>query len=262
MGHQYLGAIPTSKKWTAVVDEVVGGSGLLPEDLKGIAAHTLEAAETALAKGVNDAGLRQTFFLLTQIVLAAQQPDWREKLSQNGIDLGPNASVFELTSQLQFAVDNYLLRYGQPTDVSEIAQQAAGEALAALASEHSISLFEGSAGQLQQAVQSLSSRQGFARFGQVFFGRFLTRFLNFYLSRVTADEVGGERLPTIRHITEFNESLQRHCEESAVIVRQFCGDWYSKTERIEGIDPDNAGRFMAIALRKLRRELEMQGGRA
>jgi hypothetical protein len=41
-------------------------------------------------------------------------------------------------------------------------------------------------------------------------------------------------------------------------VRDFCGQWYSKTEYMEGINPENTSRFMAIALRKLSRQLAKQ----
>jgi len=45
-------------------------------------------------------------------------------------------------------------------------------------------------------------------------------------------------------------------------VRDFCGEWYSKTAYREGIDLKNASRFLAVAVRKLGSELEQQGGEA
>ncbi len=59
-------------------------------------------------------------------------------------------------------------------------------------------------------------------------------------------------------MTQVNGALQTHCEQSARIVRDFCGQWYSKTEFTEGIDPENTARFMAVALDKLRKELGQQ----
>jgi hypothetical protein len=258
MGHQRLGNIPKSKKWAAVVDDVVGGSGLAHEDVGSIAALTLEAARPALEKSKNDPGLRYTFYLLTQIVLAARRADWRERLSSAGISISPEASLFDLTAGVQAAVDDHVARHGRPTDISEMAQQAAGEALASLAGASATTLFGSGGEYLQSAIRDLSTKDGFSRLGQVFFGRFLARFLNFYLSRVTASKVGTDRLPSIAQVSQFNEALERHCHQSARIVRDFCGQWYSKTEYIEGIDPANTSRFMAVALRKLGRELAKQ----
>ncbi len=258
MGHTRLGKIPKSAKWRAVVDEVVGGTLLVEGDVGPIAALTLDAATPALEKSRDDEGLRHTFYLLTQVALAARDPNWQDLLSQAGLRLTPDASLFDLTAELQSAVDRRVESRGLPSDVSEMAQQAAGEALASLAAGSVDTLF-GTGGQhLQDAVRPLSTKSGFARLGQRFFGSFLTRFLNFYLSRVTASSVGSPRLNSVGAVSEFNKALQTHCEQSARIVRDFCGQWYSKTEYVEGINPENTSRFMAVALRKLSRELAQQ----
>src|SRR5271156_6630677 len=144
------------------------------------------------------------------------------------------------------------------TDLSEIAQQSVGEAILALAGTRTGSLFgENSAG-AQNAMRPLSTKKGFGELGQQFFGRFVGRFLNFYLSRVTATQLGSQRLRDLGDVAEFNEALRFHCNQSARIVRDFCGTWYSKTEYEQGIDLENSSRFLAVAMKKLRSELEQQ----
>jgi hypothetical protein len=112
---------------------------------------------------------------------------------------------------------------------------------------------------VRKAVRSLSTKKGFGELGQRFFGRFVARFLNFYLSRATAAALGGPRLRVLADVTEFDQALRLHCDQSARIVRDFCGDWYSKTAYTEGIDLENTSRFLAVAVKKLRNELEHQG---
>ena len=260
MGHQRLGRIAKSRKWKAVVDGVMGGGGAFASeaDVGRIAALTLDAAGPALQLGKGDVGLQYTFFLLTQIALAARRPDWRQRLSAAGINLSADASLFDLTSELHGAIDGYVQSRGVPSDISEMAQQAAGEALSSLAKGSVDTLFGSGGEHLQRAVRDLSTKTGFARLGQVFFGRFLTRFLNFYLSRVTAGAVGGARVPSIAEVSRFNTALELHCEQSARIVRDFCGQWYSKTEYLEGISADNSAGFAAHALQKLADELGQQ----
>jgi hypothetical protein len=111
---------------------------------------------------------------------------------------------------------------------------------------------------LQAVVRPLSTEAGFGRLGQRFFGRFLARFLNFYLSRITAAKVGNARLGSVSEVARFNDALSTHCEESALVVRDFCRDWYSKTEYTERINPGNASRFIAHAVEKLSLELAKQ----
>jgi hypothetical protein len=255
---QSLQNVPRSQKWTAVVEEVLDGSGLLSEDAPRVAAAVLEAAGAALMAARDDAGLRYTFYLLTQVALAAREPDWHKRLAAVGIPVDDRASVFELTAGLQAAVDDYVDRHGRVTDAGEMAQQAAGEALASLTEASTNGLFGTGGEQLRSAVRQLSTESGFAALGQRFFGRFLSRFLSFYLSRITADKVGSERLGSISEVTRFDDALARHCDQSALVVREFCRDWYSKTEYTEQINPGNTSRFMAYALEKLSLALAMQ----
>lgn len=266
MGHTRLGAVPKTRKWNALVEEVAGSAAVsktvavAAEDVQRIATATLDATQNALERSISDPGVRHTFYLLTQIALASRSVDWKASLAKIGIHLPADASLFELTAEMQDAVDQHLRRVSRQgtTDVSEIAQQAAGEAIGSLAGPFTISLFGASSAEVQNAVRALSTKKGFGELGQRFFGRFIARFLNFYLSRITASVLGTSRVQQVGDITQFNDALKAHCDQSARIVRDFCAEWYSKTEYQSGIDSENSSRFLAVALRKLRSELEQQ----
>jgi len=263
MGHQRLGDIPKSYRWNTVVASVASGGGGLgggvsSEYVGDVASRTLDAAAAGLDRAIGDTGLCFTFYLLTQIALASREEDWRPRLRRLGIRLSENASLFDLTSQVQRIVDDHIEAHGRPTDLSEMAQQAAGEAIAALAGPNARTLFGSGAAELQDAMRQLSTRAGFARLGQRFFGRFMTRFLNFYLSRVTAEHVGRSALGGINDLSRFNDTLATHCQQSARIVHDFCGEWYSKTQFQTGIDLENSSHFVAVAMRKLQAELAKQ----
>jgi hypothetical protein len=264
MGHTRLGSIPKSRKWDAVVAAVAGSggsdsaAGLAPGQIGTVADLALDAAEEGLTRAEKDAGLQYTFYLLTQLVLASRQPNWRDRLGRAGVQLPTDATTFDLAAAIQAAVDDHVGAKARPTDISEIAQQAAGEAVISLAAPRAATLFGGGEQELQAATRELSTKKGFARLGQRFFGRFVARFLNFYISRITADQVGSDAIQHVGDVSRFNEALRLHCEQSAKIVHDFCGQWFSKTEFKEGIDLDNTSRFMVVALRKLRDELRQQ----
>lgn len=264
MGHTRLGAIPKSRKWREVVALVTGeglADGVVPTaaDMTGIAAKTLDAAQKGLEKAVADAGVRYTFFLLTQLALAARSPDWEAALGRHGIRLANDSTLFDFTAEVQYAIDRYVGRSPSgATDLSEIAQQSAGEAITSLVGMRTESLFGGSSDDVRDAMHSFSTKKGFGELGQRFFGRFVARFLNFYLSRVTAAQLGKPRLQDLGDIAQFNDALRSHCDQSARIVRDYCGTWYSKTDYEQGINPENTSRFLAVAMQKLRSELEQQ----
>jgi hypothetical protein len=260
MGHTRLGSIPKSRKWSAVVGAIAGAepSGGRPHvDPDPIAARTLEAARAGLDRCIEDRGLQFTFYVLTQLVLAARHPDWHRRLQPFGIELAENATIFDLTAEIQSAIDEHVASQGPQTDVGEMAQRAAGSAIADTAGPKATTLFGGGAEDVRLAVRELSTREGFAELGQRFFGEFMARFLNFYLSRITADQV-GRSLRDVGDVSEFNRALETHCRQSAYIVRDYCGQWYSTTEFREGISLAKTSRFMAVAIRKLQAELERQ----
>jgi hypothetical protein len=270
LGHTRLGPLPKSRSWNQVVESLTG-SGLRQYAVSSsasrvniVAAETLKAARTTLARASHDPGVRYTFYLLTQIVLASRDPDWRSELDEHGIFLSDQSSVFDLTAQVQGAIDRYISGTALgATDLSEMAQQAAGEALTSLLAAQTPSIFgDSELKDLKNALRSLSTKKGFGQLGQKFFARFIARFMNFHLSRATAAGLGAPRLQNLGYIGEFNEALTTHCEESARIVRDFCGDWYSKTEYKQGIDLENLARFLAIAVKKLKSELQQQGSAA
>jgi hypothetical protein len=264
VGHTRLGTLPKTRKWNDLVEQIAGtltGSVAAgaTADIQVIAAQTLDASSKALDKVARDSGVRYTFYLLTQVALASRTSKWEDALADHGIHLTSDSTVFDLTVEVQGAIDRYIRRgpFGA-TDLSEMAQQSAGEALLSLAGLRTPSLFSGGSADAQNAIRSLSTKTGFGKLGQRFFGRFVARFLNFYLSRVTAATLGRQRLQDLGDIAQFNKALEMHCDQSARIVRDFCGEWYSKTEYQKGIDLGNASTFLAIAVKKLGKELAQQ----
>jgi hypothetical protein len=262
MGHTRLGLIPKTQQWADIVGQFTGttvaGGMATRASVAAIAAKTLDATEEGLNRATADPGVRYTFFLMTQVALASRTPDWENTLRRYGVQIAPDSTVVDLTAQLQDAIDRYVsgTRSGA-TDLSEIAQKAAGEAITSLTASHTANLFGGET-DVRDAVRPLSTKKGFGELGQRFFGTFVARFLNFYLSRVTAATLGSTGLRDLVDVTEFNRSLRAHCTQSARIVRDFCGEWYSKTEYQKGISLENTSGFLAVAFEKLRSELKQQ----
>jgi len=131
------------------------------------------------------------------------------------IHLESESTVFDLASEVQAAIDRHVSQSSRgATDLSEMAQQSVGEALMSLADARTANLFGSSSDEVKNVIRTLSTKKGFGELGQLFFGRFVARFLNFYLSRATAAAVGGSRLPGLADVAEFNEALRTHCDQS------------------------------------------------
>lgn len=263
MGHIRLGSIPKSQKWQSVVAALAEGGGSFPrgitaDEVRAIAQKTLAAAERGLHAARSDRGLAYSFLLLSWLASAVRQPNWRAALRERGVKLNADSSMFDLSIELHRAIDKYLATHRLRTDIAEMAQQAAGEALLRVAPPVTLSLFDTAEQALVNSLKKVSTKAGFAELGQSFFGLFLAKFLSFYLSRITPMYLDRGGPYQTGDLTAFNDLLNRHCYQSARIIRDFCGDWYSKALFEGHLDLDHASRFVAVAIRKIQDELGKQ----
>ncbi len=261
MGHTRLGSIPKSKKWSEVVNsfsQSFASKDVSSDFTKIVSSQSIDAASKGLDLVLDDDGLQYTFYLLSQIAIKSREDNWIDELKQIGIKVNKDSNLFDLTYELQDHIDEYLSDKNANSDISEMAQQAAGEALNDLTSESMDSLFESTSNDLQISIKELSNKSGLSDLGQSFFGHFTKRFLNFYLSRISAAYIGQGHVNHTVDLQSFNKDLEKHCYQSAKIVKQFTGDWLSKTNYEEGISRANIKKFLSVALRKIQAELLQQ----
>jgi hypothetical protein len=176
------------------------------------------------------------------------------------VPAGP--TVLNLTAGISDAIDQHLYQSRRRTDIGEIALLAATESLSACLTGETADLFGPTRPDVRLGLYGFSTRAGFASFAHDFFARFTRRYLSYHLSRELASHVGeGKRFASPAEHTEFLFELGIHCREAARILRDFAGDWHSKANFEGGITRTKAGHFIRHALRKLRAELAIRGGR-
>lgn len=129
----------------------------------------------------------------------------------------------ELAAAFAEAVDARLPNNMGRTDLGEMAQMAAVEALASTLAGRARNLFDAATGDIRRELARLATPSGFGTFAKAFFGRFIYKCLDYYLSRTLANHVGeGRRFTWLARQEEFSEGLERHCLEAARYVEKFC----------------------------------------
>jgi len=257
MGHSRLGTLPDTSRWRNVVGLIAGNA-----DVAVVADATMDAAQRGLEVAARDEGLRQSFWLLSRIALAARQDDFAAALKEVGVAVPAEPSVLNIVAGFTDAVDRHLRDSRGRTDIGEMAQMAATECLTSVLTERSRSLFGTTAAEVKDAVRSCSTKAGFSEFAHDFFARFTQRYLTYHLSRELPNHVGpDQRFSTPSEHTEFVDHLRTHCRQAATIVPEFAGGWYSKANFEGGITPAKARGFVHVALKKIRRELQIRGER-
>src|ERR1700740_2803060 len=124
MGHVRLGVLLKSRKWRQVVEELRLGAGV-----GEIAALAAEAAETSLKAAAADPAFLHSFWLLTQVPLAARGAAFAEDLSRLGINVADPPSLMGVAAGISDAIDRHAREHGGRTDLGEMAQMAAVESL-------------------------------------------------------------------------------------------------------------------------------------
>jgi hypothetical protein len=251
MGHQRLGSLPGSRKWRQVVELISGGA-----DVGEVASAASAAAELSLMAAAGDPAVRDSFFLLTQIPLAARKERFVPALRELGLNLSDRPSLVEIVSALADAVDRRARSKAGRTDLGEIAQLAAAESLNAIAGRELPRLFGTPPESVRHALGGLGTVKQFAVLARDFFARLTRRHLDYYLSRELSKHVGiNSRFQTIREHKQFEEALDLHCRETSRIIKEFSGEWFSKQNYEGGIDQVKAGGFVHVAFDKIRNEL-------
>ena len=254
MGHLRLRELPRTRSWKQVVGLIEGGA-----DVSQVAQATLDAAEKALALAGDDPGLVDSLWLLMQLPLAARSDDFGKALREVGINAGDAPSLLDITSGFADEIDRRVANRGGRTDLTEMAQMAATEAVASLVSANTPTLFDAGPEDVQNALRKLGTQKRFGELARQVFSRLANRCLGYYLSRTLATHVGeSRRFASLAEQSAFSTALGKHCYEASKIVETFSGDWLSKTVYEQGgVSRDEAAKFAYGAFRKLTSELRM-----
>ena len=257
MGHIRLHRLPASRKWQQVVALLAGDA-----DSGTIAGASADAAENSLSRARDDPALAHSFWLLTQIPLAARSADFTLGLRSLGLAVGDEPSLMDVVGTFSDAVDRFASRQPGRTDLGDLAQLAAAESLTAVVGAALPRLFGPTAADVRLAIGKMAAADQFAKLARDFFARLTRGHLDYYLSRTLSDHVGpGRRLASIDEHTGFNAAIEQHCREASRIVESFAGGWFSKTQFEGGITPEKARAFVFVALKKIGNELRLRRSR-
>ncbi|MEW6417290.1 MAG: hypothetical protein AB1480_04120 [Nitrospirota bacterium] len=255
MGHIRLGRLPKVKKWR----QVIALLGTEQAEVSNIAKATVEAANDAFNNFNADPGLYYCYWLLTQITWHARSDSFSEILSSMGLDIRKEQSAIGFVSKVADFASLEIKKFRNQTVFTEIAQMSMREALLKVVSERSQNLFGTTPEDIRLALKSLSTTNQFGKLSRLFFSSFINRTLQFFISKEISNHVGPDKnFSDIGSLKNFNEELSSFCYQSAKIVEDFAGGWYSKRNWQGDITQDDAKNFIYVALKKLREELALE----
>jgi len=253
MGHNILGTLPKTLRWQEVVRLLDADT----QELGAVASAAALAADARLGQLRNDERIAYCFWLLTRVTYAARSDDFIGALQAQGIDADPGDSALGIMTKIAERVRATTENHVGNGQYVEIAALALREALTETVLREGPSLFSSTAADVQRAFRQYSTPARFSELARRFFSHFMSRTLRGFVDREIASHVGRGALSTNSDAAAFLSALDTHTWQSALIVEDFAGGWFSKRnwETVGDISLDDTQRFMAVAFRKLRAEL-------
>jgi hypothetical protein len=254
MGHMRLGRLPKTRNWREVV-ELLDTS---PHDTEAVAAAVANAADHRFRQLAADQAVAYCWWMLVRVVWAARG-SFVTELRRLGIDAAGDTSALTLIARITERVRQEQSRLPPSGHFAEIGSLALRRALSETVGQEGPSLFGSVTDDVQRAFRVYSTPGRFGEVARRFFGDFMSRSLRTFVDRELSNHVGaGKTISNVDESRQFMEALDTYTRQSARIVQEFAGGWYSKHnwESRGEIGLDEAQSFMAHALRKLRTELK------
>ena len=256
MGHIRFGKMPKSRKWEQVVELLGNEYG----NVASLAQATLHATKSILKALNNDVGIQNSFWVLTQLTLKAKSKEYLQALKSIGIDISPDSQdTLSFTADLSSNLTELIKKSETETVFSEIARLSCLSVISDVLSSQTPNLFGNDLSDIQDIFRTYSSKQNFAELSKNYFAEFLSRSIKYFISTEAYNHVGDKlRFKNVAELSDFENALTTYCRQSARIVQEFAGGWYSKTEYEKGIGFEEVTKFIPVALKKMYKELSLE----
>lgn len=256
MGHTIVGELPKTKRW----DQVLALLQAPEVDPAAVAGATVDAAERRLLALRGDPSVTYCFWILTRLASAARGEDFQAASAALGIDVRHDEHALSLIAKVNERARDELEHYPESGPFGELASLSLRSALTRALGAQNLPLFQSSVDDLVGVFRRHSSASQFGELATSFFGDFYAQTLRYYIDRAIPGSMHADGgLRSLSDGEDFRAALDLHARESARIVETFAASWFTKHRGTHGetISRDEAEGFTAHALRKLRKELQV-----
>ncbi len=258
MGHERVGFLPKSKRWTDLVSQMGAVySGGVPA--ASIANQTLENVRQRYETLFKDDTVKSIFAFLVAFASACRDSDPRLSLQHSNINISENPTLLSIVKALRTSIPDSQIasEYGQ------LALAAAADAIGHWQKDYAnknLPLFQ-PASNFSETWRDLGKGSGFCELSRLYFGKLTERYLNYFLDRAASATLKdiAQREQFQSDISAHIDGISRHAFETAKITQSFAAGWFNKNTRDGLPDSQQIEGFLSIAFGKLRDELRREG---
>lgn len=253
MGHERVGALPRSQRWQDVVSRITDAAAH-DGDVRVLTNATLENVRSRLLAIHGDRGFVTCFQFLLGLTLSASSVVDRGSLGVFAVNLDENPSPLKLAHELGQHVANNT----ESTEYAELARKAAIDVISLWTSEQTKQFsLTGDHDKAVEVWRRASDARGFCEMARLFFGKFVERYLNYFISREASAQLAStaDRERLAGRLASHLDDVSHHAFETAKITQSFAAGWFNRHAQ-HGMPPEEAiSGFLSHSISKLREEL-------
>ncbi len=255
MGHERLGLLPKTQKWSKIVTRIQSSSGEVGAT-PDIVAATAKAVETRFRDLGLDPAVRESFAFLVALSMASRADNPRSALKEMGFSLSGDATPLNIARLLH---ERVRAKNGSQ-EYAQLARSATLEAVGEFFEQRSKQGDLFSRGTAFDVWRGASNGAGFCELARQFFACLTKGHLEYFLER-EASAV----LPTLHAREQFKQNLERyvddisrHSFETAKITQSFAAGWYNKHAQDSLPTAQQIRSFLRVACNKIRDSLSRE----
>ena len=253
MGHERVGGLPRTKRWQDVMGGIADAAAA-DGDVRELANATLENVRSRLVGIHGDTGFIASFQFLLGLALSASPAIDKTSLGGPVVDLESNPSPLKLAGALrEYVADNT-----QSAEYAEIARKAAVDVISIWTEQQTRQLsFTGEHEQASEVWRRASDGRGFCEVARLFFGKFVERYLNYFIGREASSHLANteDRERLARRLGDHVDGVSHHAFETARITQSFAAGWFNRYARDRMPAATEISGFLSHSVGKLREEL-------
>ena len=212
MGHERVGALPRTRRWKDVISGIVDAAAV-NGDVGDLADSTLQNVRSRMLGIHTDSGFVASFQFLLGLALSASSSVDRSSLGDLAVDLESNPSPLRLANALaKYVADNR-----ESHEYAEIARKAATDAISTWTGQQTRqrALF-GEFEQASEVWRRASDGRGFCEVARLFFGNFVSRYLNYFIGREASSHLANteDRERLSRRLGDHVDNVSHHAFET------------------------------------------------
>ena len=254
MGHERIGYLPKTERWKSIVNRISYFSSE-NDNISDIASETTRNVRSRFNNIKEDTGVLSSFKFLVLLTHASKQVNPSEFLKSKGIQLSNEFNIFELAKSGQ----NFIEKKQDSKEYSTFAVQSMIDTISEWSRKNQIQqtlMFE-SGGDSYLPWQKASNGSGFCELSRIFFSKFTTRYLKYYLEREASSRIQSltEKENFTKKLDLHIQDISKHAFETAKIAQSLSAGWYNLHAK-EKIPSDKLLKdFLSFAFRKINSEL-------